>query len=779
MVLLMAGVQASWGFALLGPQGNGGDSWQTATIGYGLAYTDESTPITPGGPVFLGDIGGPKNLGEEYRRNIPVLYYAYDASFLDFFGSNGVAAVDSAFGIMNSITNVDSPGNDISNYPLNSQAFNYDAQSLYLTDLKSATLHVLLEQMGLAEPERFSWTLAERLVPPGCPLTTLYLVVQRNFSDTPTPFNQIQYSSYVNNVLYTYAIQEFCTGPNPLAYTVPFASDPETEEYTSVAANNGDGFGGLQFGAGGGLQLGGYYTGLTQDDVAGLRYLLSTNTMKWEAVAPDNLLITSITNFSEQDLFPVATGTNNGYLYNGVLYGTGSLQALLSFASTNNAAAVQAQFPGVQVTQVSNYFTNIWVTNVVSYFTNGLSSPTGEPYIVSITNVSLGFIQFYVDTFPNIITNSYSSNTVYWLQTVTVGPQNGAPITSPSVTNTVTTQVTAKTPSGDFYILPTNGPCGVDILYTLLTFTNYTTNIITSAITTNSTGTNVILASEQLQIFPSISHIFVINPINCLETPGATNIYPGLEGIKFVRADFDSLVGQYWQPITNNYARYMVTNSQMVLQHFQRVATQPDFLLDASDFIGANTFNGTVVRNINFDQSTVPAGLAGPGVINSPTTISYNKVGDAFRNGPLASYPTAVFLSQLTQYPTAAWGSFDGTTNPPTVYPNGNSIQNLANEILIHVSPTTVPNGTNNMVYLQSGTNVTFTATGGAFTPPFTWSATGLPAGLSVNTDTMVDPNGDGVLSGTPSQSGTFDFNLQLTDTLGRRVQWFYTIIIQ
>jgi hypothetical protein len=381
-----------------------------------------------------------------------------------------------------------------------------------------------------------------------------------------------------------------------------------------------------------------------------------------------------------------------------------------------------------------------------------------------------------VDTFPNIITNSYSSNTVYQLQTITVGPQNGAPAGSPSVTNTVTQTFTAHVPSGDFYILPTNGTaCGVDILSTILTFTNYTTNIITSA-TTNGTSTNIVFGSTQIQVIPNVSHIFTIYPITCTETPGATNIYPGLGKIQFVRADFDSLIGQYWQPVTNNYTRTVLnTNSQLAVQHFQRIATQPDFVLDANDFIVGNTANGTIERDINFNQSAVPSGYAGPGVIDGTTTITYNKVGDAFRNGPPAIYPTATFLSQLTQYPTTAWASFDGTTNPPTVYPNGNSIQNLVNEILIQVSPTTVPDGTNNVAYPA----VTFTATGGAFTPSFTWSATGLPPGMTVTTGTTADPNGDGVLSGTPTKSGTYDFNLQLTDTLGRTVQWFYTIIIQ
>jgi large repetitive protein len=106
------------------------------------------------------------------------------------------------------------------------------------------------------------------------------------------------------------------------------------------------------------------------------------------------------------------------------------------------------------------------------------------------------------------------------------------------------------------------------------------------------------------------------------------------------------------------------------------------------------------------------------------------------------------------------------------VYPDGTSIANLENEVLIQVTPTSVSNGTKNVAYPAT----TFTATGGAFTPPFIWSAPeGLPPGLSI----VSNPNNTVTLSGTPTQSGTFDFILQLTDSLGRSVQWNYTITIQ
>ena len=160
-------LQGAWAFSLGGPIGNNpnpsggagvqGDAWQSAVIGYGLP----------------GDVNAPKNWAEEYRRNVPIMYYACDVNFQDFFGSNGVAAVDSAFAILNSLTNVDNYSSDLSEFPLETRHLNFQAQALGLFDLKSSTLGLLVEQLGLADPVRYNWTLHDRLhVSPGpaCPL---------------------------------------------------------------------------------------------------------------------------------------------------------------------------------------------------------------------------------------------------------------------------------------------------------------------------------------------------------------------------------------------------------------------------------------------------------------------------------------------------------------------------------------------------------------------------------------------------------------------------------
>src|SRR5262245_27337932 len=98
LLVLMLGFSAPKlaAFSLGGPlpdnPGGGGEAWQVDALGY---------------DPFNTDINAPKNLGEEYRWNQPLITYGFDKSFLDYFGTNGVAAVDSAFRIINrAMTNI-------------------------------------------------------------------------------------------------------------------------------------------------------------------------------------------------------------------------------------------------------------------------------------------------------------------------------------------------------------------------------------------------------------------------------------------------------------------------------------------------------------------------------------------------------------------------------------------------------------------------------------------------------------------------------------------------
>src|SRR6185369_10203030 len=92
-----------------------------------------------------------------------------------------------------------------------------------------------------------------------------------------------------------------------------------------------------------------------------------------------------------------------------------------------------------------------------------------------------------------------------------------------------------------------------------------------------------------------------------------------------------------------------------------------------------------LARNINFNTNFENVALAGPGTIEPFTTVTWDKVGPIYLNGS----PNAFFRdrAEASQVLLLTLASFDGTTNAPIVFPNGTSIENLANQILISISP--------------------------------------------------------------------------------------------
>ncbi len=166
-------------------------------------------------------------------------------------------------------------------------------------------------------------------------------------------------------------------------------------------------------------------------------------------------------------------------------------------------------------------------------------------------------------------------------------------------------------------------------------------------------------------------------------------------------------------------------------------------------------------------SSQVPAGQGGPGTIEPGVQFVFNSVGPAFENllgnvffreiGNLgfAGVPDTNFLQDFR------WGSFDGTTNAPVVYPSSVSIASLESEIYFQIiTPLPLPQGKVGSPYNTNG----FQLQGTGGTLPYTWATTtsGLPAGLRLSTS--------GIISGTPTTAGTNDFVVQLMDAGQRTV---------
>jgi len=218
------------------------------------------------------------DIGQGYRWNVPVVSYAFDQSFTDFFGSNGVAAVEGAISILNALP--PASGVALTNFPLGTIRQNFLAESDYDYDLKSAALVLLLEQMGLGPPtpnifdlRRWDPIFLTQTDESSWPLGTIpNLIIQRNFDpETLEPSHSVNGTYWTANV-YTYP---------DYSDAHEFLVDPIQPTLTAIADFTPGDLNDM-------MRPGGMYcNGLTRDDVGGLAYLLSTNTLYFETLLSD------------------------------------------------------------------------------------------------------------------------------------------------------------------------------------------------------------------------------------------------------------------------------------------------------------------------------------------------------------------------------------------------------------------------------------------------------------------------------------------------------------
>jgi len=238
-------------FTLLGPPA----TWMTHQLGY-----DVAAPLMTYGPM---------NLGEEYRWNVPILYYAFTSDFLNYFGEYGANEIDKAIAMINNLPPVSSL--NIDDFPAGSLRINHRAQAAGLTDLKSFALREMLYLLGIGDPTRYVFCIRNRWTPGSCP-PILYHVIQRNF-DPKT----LRHSAYINGDLWTYTtIIDTCTPPPDYAFLAPEPVDPMALlGYRHMPASS--------YFAAGSIN-GGFVTTLTRDDVAALQYIYRTNNYNVETI---------------------------------------------------------------------------------------------------------------------------------------------------------------------------------------------------------------------------------------------------------------------------------------------------------------------------------------------------------------------------------------------------------------------------------------------------------------------------------------------------------------
>jgi hypothetical protein len=155
---------------------------------------------------------------------------------------------------------------------------------------------------------------------------------------------------------------------------------------------------------------------------------------------------------------------------------------------------------------------------------------------------------------------------------------------------------------------------------------------------------------------------------------------PGVDKILFKPAKYDSVFGNFLT-ITNFYKDTYITNSHRIKQTTQRVLVQPDILFGAADIGAPQTdLNPMLARTINWVNNDLLNGqllIGGPGIISPQVVITFSKVGPSQLNiNPFFLDEFNFFIRDFR------WGSFDGTTNEPIVYPIGSTIADLEQQVL-------------------------------------------------------------------------------------------------
>ena len=140
----------------------------------------------------------------------------------------------------------------------------------------------------------------------------------------------------------------------------------------------------------------------------------------------------------------------------------------------------------------------------------------------------------------------------------------------------------------------------------------------------------------------------------------------------------------------------------------------------------------TAVSNTNFLSITTGASGTGNGVV----TFSVAANTGALRTGTMTIAGQTYTVTQSAGNPTAL-----SITTPPSL-------------------PSTA---------IGSSYSVTLTASGGQ--QPYTWSTSGLPAGLSLNSSS-------GVISGTPTVAGSYNFTVTVKDNTGTQQSQTFSLTV-
>jgi hypothetical protein len=293
------------------------------------------------------------------------------------------------------------------------------------------------------------------------------------------------------------------------------------------------------------------------------------------------------------------------------------------------------------------FFTNVFVTN--AFVTTNLIT--------------------YNYAFGNVITNYSGPNTPAIRTRLQIIPDPNNPAFNQ--TNVVATEsIVLPVPSGGF-IIDTN-QTGFEFVFTNFVVLQETNTVF------DITDINGVRTVEEV-VYNFTNAIYFVFPYVVTNAP-TTALRPGVSKLRFQRIGGTTFTGSSFL-YTNRYVATLYRDGMLTNAAFFNIQTQPDILIRAADL---GTFNDSVapvqfsrtanfVNNAALNSSDPTQG--GPGSIFGTIFIDFNKIGPSLINQfPGFVTEASALAFQLQPF---VWGSFDGSTNAPIVFPKDITLQQI------------------------------------------------------------------------------------------------------
>lgn len=144
---------------------------------------------------------------------------------------------------------------------------------------------------------------------------------------------------------------------------------------------------------------------------------------------------------------------------------------------------------------------------------------------------------------------------------------------------------------------------------------------------------------------------------------------PGIGKLDFEKVEYDQTFGEFI-PVSVRESDLVITNGFQTRQIIERALDDaPDLTFSAQDLL--TLYDRSAISYTNFDAISAVAGDSGPGSVNFPYTMSFSSEASLLIN----AFPFNQDEEDAVRSPI--YGSFDGSTSEPFVYPDTESLERI------------------------------------------------------------------------------------------------------